>query len=83
MDQENFIPFSEQSLSLGALTVESSHDQLSFYGSIDITRDQQGLLKAHALQALLSSAIQQLEKEKTNLPEALPRQEAESVDNPF
>ncbi len=41
-------PFADDaaSLSIGKLTIENGTDELSLYGSLDITRDQHGLAQA-------------------------------------
>ena len=65
------------------MTVENGADRIALYGSLDLTRDKQGLAHAHALAALLEGAIQILEAD-TSLPDAAPPPAApKTVKNPF
>ena len=78
-------PFADDaaSLMIGKLTIENSTDQLSLYGSLDITRDQHGLAQARQLKALLDAAVATLEGQ-ADLPQALPKPGAPKiVRNPF
>ena len=79
------VPFADDtaSIGIGELTVENGTDCVSLGGSLDITRDKQGLAHAWALQALLTQLIAQLEADK-DLPDAVPPPAAaKSVANPF
>ena len=78
-------PFADDdaSISIDGLTIENGTDRVALYGSLDITRDKQGLAQAHALQALLDQAVRYLETVK-NLPDALPPPPPpKQVVNPF
>jgi hypothetical protein len=78
-------PFADDaaSVSIGGLTVENGTDRVAIYGSLDLTRDKQGLAHALALKALLDEAVRCLQAEK-NLPDAAPAAAApKSVPNPF
>ena len=78
-------PFANEaaSVSIGKLTVENGTDRVALYGSLDITRDQQGLAQARALLAILQAAVQLLEGEKS-LPAAVPGpSKPRTVANPF
>ena len=58
-------------------------DCIALYGTLDITRDKQGLAYARALKALLDQAVQVLEADKA-LPNAIPAPAAtKTVANPF
>ena len=48
-------PFADDatSVSIGKLTVENGMDRVAIYGSLNITRDRQGLAHARALLAIL------------------------------
>ena len=71
------------SLGIGELTVENRTDRVSIYGSIDLTRDKEGLQYARALKALMDTVISALESEK-NLPDKIASPEKpEQVRNPF
>ena len=78
-------PFADDaaSLSIGKLTIENGTNCLALYGTLDLTRDKQGLAHARALKALLDQAVQVLEADKT-LPDAIPAPAAaKTVANPF
>ena len=78
-------PFADDaaSVSIGELTVENGTDRIALYGSVDLTRDRQGLAHARALAALLDEAIRLLEAD-TSLPDAVPPPAAAgTVKNPF
>ena len=78
-------PFADDAASttIGELTVENGMDRIALYGSLDFTRDKQGLAHARALAALLDEAIQLLEADKA-LPDAVPPPTAaRTVKNPF
>ncbi len=71
------------SITIAKLTIENGTDCVSMYGSLDITRDKQGLAHARALKALLDQAIQHLEGEK-ELPDAIaPAAKPKTIANPF
>lgn len=79
------VPFADDaaSVSIGALTVENGRDKVALYGSLDLTRDKQGLVHAQALQALLTQVVQRLEA-MHDLPDATPAASTpKSVPNPF
>ncbi|MEX8497371.1 hypothetical protein [Leptothrix ochracea] len=77
-------PFADNSSSesLDELTMENRSDRFELYGSLSITRDQQGLARARALRAVLDQAIQALEAAQP-LPEQLVEPPTEQVSNPF
>ena len=78
-------PFADDaaSLSIGKLTIENGTDRVALYGSLDITRDQQGLVHARALLTILQAAVQQMEGDK-GLPVAVPATaKPKTVANPF
>jgi hypothetical protein len=71
------------SVSIGKLTIENGTDRVALYGSLDITRDQQGLVHARALLTILQAAVQQMEGDK-GLPVAVPATaKPKTVTNPF
>ena len=78
-------PFADDaaSVSIGKLTIENGTDRVAIYGSLDITRDQHGLVHARALLAILQVAVQQLEGDK-GVPVAVPATaKPKTVANPF
>jgi hypothetical protein len=56
-------------------------DRVSIYGSIDITRDKEGLAIARQLKEILDLTLAELEK--SDLPEKISLAPADTVDNPF
>lgn len=78
-------PFANEceSARIGDLTVENRTDRVSVYGSLDLTRDQDGLRQARRLQELLDAIVHALETDP-NLPNTIaPPDEPEDVPNPF
>ena len=78
-------PFADDatSIAIDKLTIENAKEQLSLYGSLDITRDQVGLKHALALKALLDQAVQVLTSDPA-LPQRLaPSDKPKTVKNPF
>lgn len=71
------------STSIGELTVENGRDCVTLYGSLDLTRDKQGLAHARALLRLAQDTVKALESAH-DLPEALPLPSSPgTVKNPF
>ena len=54
------IPFADDaaSVSIAKLTIENTTDRIALYGSLDLTRDRQGLVHARALKAMPAAATQ-------------------------
>ena len=77
-------PFENErdSLMIDALTIENRLDQLEMYGSLAITRDQQGLAHALQLKQILDAAIRALQAD-TELPQRVTFKPTDQVDNPF
>ena len=76
-------PFQNESdsLQVGELTIENRIDRVSFYGSLDITRDKEGLEKAKHLKSILTMVCEKLEN--SDLPDHITIVPTESVTNPF
>jgi len=71
------------SISIGKLTIENGIDRIALYGSLDLSKDQQGLAYAKALKGVLDRVVQTLEAEK-DLRQAIPPAETPKiVSNPF
>ena len=78
-------PFADDaaSVSIDKLTIENGKDQISLYGSLDLTRDKDGLRRAMALKAIIDQAVSVLTSDPA-LPERLPPTEKPTtVRNPF
>lgn len=63
------------------LTIENRLDRISIYGSIEITRDKEGLQKAYELKRVIDASIEALKRQ--DLPERIEIKKSETVDNPF
>jgi len=79
----NLIPFQneEDTISIGELTIENRLDRLSLFGSLQITKDKEGLALAESLKSLLDATVSTLKAE--TLPDQITVQATDSVDNPF
>ena len=72
-----------ESVGIGGLTVENRTDRVAIYGSLDLTRDKEGLGHARRLRALLDEVVRALEGEE-DLPDEVPApKRPERVKNPF
>lgn len=79
-----FKPFENgtESSAIYDLTLENQTDCVSLYGNLQITKDQDGLKTAKALQAFVNDVVAALEQDKA-LPEKVERAETQEVENPF
>lgn len=64
------------------LTVENRYDCISLYGSLDITKDEQGLEYALTLKRIIDASIDALKREKV-LPAHIQTKPAGNIENPF
>ncbi len=67
--------------SIDELTIENRTDRLELYGSLSITRDQEGLKRARALWDVLAMTIAALES--MDLPVQIEERALDQVSNPF
>lgn len=76
-------PFRNESdcLQIDDLTIENRSDRVSFFGSLDITRDRNGLALARQLREILDLTLRELES--VDLPEQITLAASRSVKNPF
>lgn len=83
MAKNSINPFQNESetLQIGQLTIENRLDRVSFYGSLDITRDKEGLANARQLMGILGLVVAKLESE--DLPDQVTVEPTDSVKNPF
>ncbi|MFA6192979.1 MAG: hypothetical protein WC665_11600 [Sulfurimonas sp.] len=82
--KKGFLAYANESdsLTIGSdLTVENRLDRISIYGSVDITKDKEGLQYAYELKRVIDATIEVLKNE--NLPEHIDIVEVETVANPF
>lgn len=82
---KKFQPFSDDSssLSIGDFTIENGHDKIALYGSLDVTRDKNGLKHAKALKATVDAIVKALEQDKALPDESGPLEPPQQVKNPF
>jgi hypothetical protein len=84
-----FRPFAEGAgvQTLAGFSIENGTQRIALHGSLDLTRDREGLRRAKALKNLLDAVVATLEAEASaeDLPEAVPEEPetAEPVRNPF
>ena len=76
-------PFQNESdiLQLGDLTIENRVDRVSFYGSLDITRDKIGLENAQQLKSIIEMIVGEIES--SELPDQIAIEPTDTVNNPF
>lgn len=81
----DFRPFADESgvENFGDLSFENGTTRIALHGSLDLTRDRQGLGRAKALKAVLDAIVAALEGE--DLPEAVTEETRAptTVKNPF
>jgi hypothetical protein len=70
------------SFSIGGVTVENRFDRISIYGSLDITKDKEGLENALKIKRIIDASIDALKRDK-NLPEQIEVIGSDTVENPF
>jgi hypothetical protein len=80
-----FAPFADDaaSITIAKLTIENGTQQISLYGSLDITRDQTGLQHALALKAIIDQAVEVLTSDPALLERLPPLDKPTTVKNPF
>lgn len=83
MSKKLIDPYKNESDSqqIGGITVENRLDRVSIYGSIDLTKDKEGLAAAQQLKIILDLALAELDK--TELPDKITLEKTETVANPF
>lgn len=83
MVKKTISPFKNESecLQIGDLTIENRLDRVSIFGSLDITRDKEGLAAAKTLKTILDLTIAELES--TDLPDKITLADTDTVENPF
>ena len=72
----------EDVIHIGELDIENRLDRISLHGSIDITKDKEGLEHTFALKRQIDTIVEYLKKQA--LPEKISVENvAKKVDNPF
>lgn len=72
----------EEVITIQELSIENRLDRVSIHGSVDITKDKQGLEYAFALKRQIDTIVEKLKRE--NLPEKISIENvATVVKNPF
>ncbi|KQP88869.1 hypothetical protein [Methylobacterium sp. Leaf117] len=84
-DTSRFVPFADDAAvqTIGGLSIENGTDRIGIHGTVDLTRDASGLVRARALALTLSAIVTALEA--VSLPEetADGARSPETVKNPF
>ena len=84
MSNKPFLAYQNESdsFTIGSdLTVENRLDRISIYGSLELTKDKEGLQYAYELKRIVDSAIEVLKK--SDLPDHVELNANETVENPF
>jgi hypothetical protein len=83
MVKKSFSPYKNESdcIQLGDLTIENRVDRVSIFGSIDLTKDKDGLSMTRELKNIIDQTLAELEK--SELPDRIVVNPAETVENPF
>lgn len=68
-------------ITIGGLSIENRLDRISIYGSLDLTRDKQGLQQALALKEIFDAVVFSLSSGE--LPEHIEIDAPTVVANPF
>jgi len=66
----------------GGLTIENRLDRVSIYGSLDITKDKVGLVRAQRLKELIDGILDRLQHEPL-LPDEIELEKTVIVKNPL
>lgn len=67
---------------LNGLTIENRLDRVSLSGSIELTKDKEGLQNALELKRIIDASIEELRREK-NLPDKIEYAQEDTIPNPF
>jgi len=83
MREKMFKPFQNgnESAAIYDLTLENDLDCVSLYGNLQITKDQEGLKTAKALQQFVNELVAALEQQE--LPKKIERRPEQEIENPF
>ena len=82
--KKGFMPYANESdtVTIGnELTVENRLDRISISGSIELTKDKEGLQYAYELKRIIDATIEELKNK--DLPEHIEIAPVETVSNPF
>lgn len=84
MPNKPFLAYQNESdsFTIGSdLTIENRLDRISVNGSLELTKDKEGLQYAYALKRIVDSAIEALKGK--DLPKHIEIAVSETVENPF
>jgi hypothetical protein len=70
------------SLQIDTLSIENRLDRISLYGSLELTKDRQGLEYALKLKRIIDASIDTLKRDK-DLPDQIKIKPSQNVQNPF
>jgi hypothetical protein len=84
MPTQSFMAYENEteSFQIDEMTVENRLDRISIYGSLELTKDRQGLESALKLKRIIDASIDALKRDK-NLPDRIETIPTENVQNPF
>lgn len=68
--------------SIGGMSIENRLDRISIYGSLDITKDKEGLENALKLKHIIDASIDALKRDE-NLPDRIEILGTDTIENPF
>lgn len=83
MSRKGIKPFANESdcLQIMGISIENRVDRVSIFGSIDITRDKEGLAAVRELKTILDLTLSELES--AELPDKVTMKPTRTVKNPF
>ena len=83
MEKKRLSPFANEAdaFAIGGLSIENRVDRISIYGSLDITRDREGLAYAERLKLLVDAIVATMKG--AHLPEVISIKPPEQIENPF
>jgi hypothetical protein len=84
MPNKPFLAYQNESdsFTIGSdLTIENRLDRISIYGSLELTKDKEGLQYAYELKCIIDATIAELKNK--DLPEHIEIATVEMVENPF
>ena len=81
----DFFKNESEAHTINEFSIENRLDRVALFGSIDITRDQEGLAQALRLKGILDGVVSVLEGDKAAgvLPDKITVAATDEVENPF
>ena len=81
----DFFKNESEAHTINEFSIENRLDRVALFGSIDLTRDAEGLALALKLKGILDGVVSALESEKASgtLPDKITIAATDDVENPF